>query len=94
MKNNNVRRIAIQTAIAPALQTALDGVAGLDLNREEDRRRLMRATVHVVAGMLLEKGENPNVLAAACIEALGREVETQAAQHADAVTFPVAGAAA
>lgn len=94
MKNNNVRRHTIQTAIAPALQTALDAVPGLDLNREEDQRRLMRAAVHVVAGMLLEKGAHPTNLAAACVEAIGRELETQALQHQSDGTFAVAGAEA
>jgi hypothetical protein len=93
MKNNNVRRHTLQTAIAPAIQTALDGVTGLDLNRAEDQRRLMRAAVHVVAGMLLEKGANPNVLAEASLEALSKELANLAAQHADG-TFPVAGAEA
>lgn len=94
MKNNTVRRHTIQTGIAPALQTALDAVPGLDLSREEDQRRLMRAAVHTVAGMLLEKGANPNILAASCLEAIAKEVGNLASQHAESVTFPVAGAEA
>lgn len=93
-KNNTVRRHQIQSTIGPALQKAIDAVPGLDLNREEDRRRLMRAVVHTVGGILLEKGENPNNLAVACMEALHRELQDQAAQHVEAGTFAVAAAEA
>jgi len=91
-KNNAVRRTAIQTALAPAVHGALAAVPGLDLNREEDRRRTMRATVHTVARLLLEKGANPNELLAACVEAISKELEALQAQHTDDGTFPQAGA--
>jgi len=91
-KNNAVRRTAIQTALAPAVHGALAAVPGLDLNREEDRRRTMRATVHTVAGLLLEKGANPNELLQACVEAISKELEALQAQHEGANTFPQAGA--
>ena len=93
-KSNKVRRSQIQKALAPAIQNALDGLIDLDLNREEDRRRLMRAAVHTVAGMLLEKGEHPNNLAVACMEAIHRELHDQAAQHAQDGTFAQAAAEA
>jgi len=91
-KNNAVRRTAIQTTLAPAVHGALAAVPGLDLNREEDRRRTMRATVHTVAGLLLEKGANPNELLQACVEAISKELEALQAQHEGANTFPQAGA--
>jgi proline dehydrogenase len=52
----------------------------------------MRATVHTVAGLLLEKGANPNELLQACIEAISKEMESLQAQHEGDGTFPQAGA--
>jgi len=91
-KNNAVRRTTIQNVVAPAVHGALAAIPGLDLNREEDRRRTMRATVHTVAGLLLEKGANPNELLQACVEAISKELEALQAQHEGANTFPQAGA--
>ena len=91
-KNNTVRRTLIQSVVAPSIHGALAAVPGLDLNREEDRRRVMRATVHTVAGLLLEKGANPNELLQACVEAISKELEALQAQHEGANTFPQAGA--
>ena len=92
MKSNIVRRTLIQNVLAPSIHGAIAAVPGLDLNREEDRRRLMRATVHTVAGLLLEKGANPNELLQACIEAISKEMEALQAQHEGDGTFPQAGA--
>ena len=92
MKNNEVRRTAIQAILASPIHGAIAAVPSLDLNREEDRRRVMRATVHTVAGLLLEKGANPNELLAACVEAISKELEALQAQHEGANTFPQAGA--
>jgi hypothetical protein len=92
MKNNAVRRTLVQTTLAPSIHGALAAVPGLDLNREEDRRRVMRAVVHVVGGLLLDKGANPNALLAACVEAISKELEALASQHEGGGTFPQAGA--
>ena len=92
MNNNEVRRTAIQAILASPIHGAIAAVPSLDLNREEDRRRVMRATVHTVAGLLLEKGANPNELLAACVEAISKELEALQAQHEGANTFPQAGA--
>lgn len=91
-KNTTVRRTLIQNLVAPSIHGALAAVPGLDLDREEDRRRVMRATVHTVAGLLLEKGANPNELLQACVEAISKELEALQAQHEGANTFPQAGA--
>lgn len=91
-KNTTVRRTLIQNLVAPSIHGALAAVPGLDLDREEDRRRVMRATVHTVAGLLLEKGANPNELLQACVEAISKELEALQAQHEGANTFSQAGA--
>lgn len=92
MKSNTVRRATIQAVLAPSIHGAIAVVPGLDLNREEDRRRTMRAAVHVIAGLLLEKGANPADLAQACLEAISKEMEGAQAQHEGDGTFPQAGA--
>jgi hypothetical protein len=91
-KNNAVRRTLIQNVVTPSIHGALAAVPGLDLNREEDRRRTMRAAVHVVAGLLLEKGANPNDLAQACLEAITKEMQNLQDQHEGDGTFMQAGA--
>lgn len=75
-KSTLVRRKQMQAALAPAVQQALAGLEKLDLNRPEDARRFMRALVHIGAGELLMRGHAPQTLAEACLEAIGREVET------------------
>lgn len=84
MKNNNARRIHIQLALAPAINEALSKVEGLDLSLPEHQRRLMRALVHVGSGMLLDMGVPPANLAAACVEALNREVASFTSQFDEA----------
>lgn len=102
MKNTLVRRKLIQNTISPGIHEALAGIEGLDLSREEDARRLMRALVRIGASELLARGHGPQLLAEACLEGVGREVEaasavvttslsqTQAVTHVlPAPSFPV-----
>lgn len=92
MKSSIVRRTAIQAILASPIHGAIAAVPSLDLNREEDQRRTMRAAVHVVAGLLLEKGANPNDLAQACLEAISKEMQNLQDQHEGDGTFMQAGA--
>lgn len=79
MKNTLVRRKQLQTALSPVIHEALGSIEQLDLNREEDARRLMRALVRIGASELLAHGHAPSLLAEACIEGLAREVEATTA---------------
>ena len=93
-KNTNVRRIQIQNAIAPGIKKAIAEMPELVLNRPEDQRRLMRAAVHIVADLLLDNGADPNALAGAAIEAIGKELNDRVAKHDADGTFAVPAASA
>lgn len=77
MKNTDVRRTAIQTALAPAIEAALAGIEKLDLSRIEDQRRLFRALVHIGAARLLDAGCPPQVAASFAVEAIAKEVDAR-----------------
>ena len=76
-KNTLVRRKAIQTAIQPCIEAALKSLTDLDLSREEDARRFVRALVHVGAAHVLDAGGDPATVFTACVEALSKEVEAR-----------------
>lgn len=75
MKNTECRRSAIQNAISPVIDAALEGVPGFDFSRDEDQRRLVRALVRVAASKLIPQGVNPTAILVQCAEAIAREVE-------------------
>lgn len=101
MKNTDVRRHTIQTALAPAIESALAGIEKLDMTRPEDMRRFFRALVHIGAARLLDAGCPAQVAAGFALDAIAKEVETRNAativatgitQEESAYLMPIANA--
>ena len=76
-KNTLVRRKAIQSAIQPCIEASLKSLTDLDLTREEDQRRFIRALVHVGAAHVLNAGGTPDAIFGACVEALAKEIQSR-----------------
>jgi len=83
-QNQKHTRTGIQKVIEPALQAALKGIEGLNLDTAEHLRRTVRATVNVAVRLLLDAGAAPQTVAEQLMETLSHELmERKMEQNAE-----------